>query len=644
MADGTGGPDFLGLDMADEALESRVSLRIMATTDMHMHVLPYDYLANRPCDRRGLTRTAGLIALRRAEAANALLFDNGDFLQGNALGDRIAAGADAGINGPLTPGQRGPNPVIAAMNALGYDAMTLGNHDFTFGIPYLRRVVGEARFPITVANLKFRRGPGLPPFIILDRVLRGDDGHDHPIRIGVLGFLPPQTPEWEPRLRSAIACADIVETARQAVPAIRAAGADLVIALAHSGIGDLRPGPGAENCATALAALPGVDAVIAGHTHQVFPGPGVPAAPGVDPVNGTLAGKPAVMAGFGGSHLGIIDLDLRRSTKGGWRIASSASRAEAVDPAIAPLAEIAAPALAAHRETLRAFRSRVGRTRAPLHSFFALLGHDAGLHLVAMAQRWHVRRALAGTRWADLPVLSAAAPLRAGGRGGPAHYTDVPAGALTRRSLTDLYHFPNRVCALEVTGRGLAEWLERSGSIFNRINPGTHDAALIDPDFPSYNFDVITGLQWQVDLSASARFAPNGASRADAVDGPGRIRDLRYRGQAVAPDDRFILATNSYRLAHCGLFGPLAARKTIALDSDMLTREAIGRYVRRRREIDADHNTLNWHFLPVPGASAIFATSPDALAHLHRTPATAQLRIEPVGTDDDGFALLRLHL
>ena len=639
MADGTGGPDFLGPDMASEALESRISLRLMATTDMHMHVLPYDYLSDRPCDRRGLSRTAGLIALRRAEAANSLLFDNGDFLQGNALGERIAA-TDAGAGGATTAAQRGKNPVIAAMNAMAYDAMTLGNHDFTFGITYLRRVMAEARFPITVANLHFRRGANLPPFLILDRVLTCAHGRDHPIRIGVLGFLPPQTPDWEPRLRRDIACTDIIDTARRAVPAIREAGADLVIALPHSGLGDLQSAPGAENCAAALAALPGIDAVVAGHTHQVFPGPNIAPAPGIDPLRGRLAGKPAVMAGFGGSHLGVIDLDLRRDRGGQWRIAASDARAEPVDPAIAPLPEIAAPALAAHRDTLRAFRSRVGRTRTPLHSYFALLGHDAGLHLVAMAQRWHVRRALAGTRWAGLPVLSAAAPLRAGGRAGPNHYTDVPAGPLTRRSLTDLYHFPNRVCALEVTGSALAEWLERSGSIFNRIAPGNQDATLIDPDFPSYNFDVIAGLQWQIDLTAPARFAPNGMLRDPAAR---RIRGLRHRGRPVAPDDRFILATNSFRLAHCGLFAPLASRKTVALDSNLLTREVIGRYVRRRREIDAEM-TPHWRFLPVRDASVMFATGPDALAHLQRIRAAAGLRIESAGTDDDGFALLRLHL
>lgn len=288
MADGAGDGILCQCASAPVGL----SLRILATTDMHMHVLPYNYLTDRPCNRVGLARTASQIALRRAEAPNSLLLDNGDFLQGSPLGDFVA-----GLDGSAP---RQPHPAIAAMNALRYDAATLGNHDFNFGLPFLRRALAQAEFPFVAANLHMRRGPELRPYVILTRDFLDRAGRPVSLRIGIAGFLPPQTAEWDRDLAAHIACGDIVESARAILPRMRAEGAELVIALAHSGIGPARHSPRMEHAATALAALEGIDVVIAGHSHQVFPGPQIAPAPGIDPARGTLAGKPAVMAGCQG--------------------------------------------------------------------------------------------------------------------------------------------------------------------------------------------------------------------------------------------------------------------------------------------------------------------------------------------------------
>ncbi|SFA60069.1 Calcineurin-like phosphoesterase [Paracoccus halophilus] len=389
----------------------RLTLRILATTDLHMHVLGYDYFANRPAPHLGLSRTAALISRARDAVPNCLLFDNGDFLQGSPMGDYLAEASEAG--------NRRIHPAIAAMNALDYDAATFGNHDFSYGLGFLRRTVEAAGFHYVASNLSVSKPLPSVPELILRRRFRDHCGQPQDLRIGVLGFLPPQTVEWEPGLKADARIEDILTAARAGISRLRAAGSDLIVALSHSGIGALEPAPMMENASTALAALPGIDVVIAGHTHRVFPAPDHPAGPGIDTARGTLAGKPAVMAGFWGSHLGIIDLDLQREA-GGWRIAAATSRAEPVSGTEDHRA-VATPALAAHRETLRHFRRRVGRTERPLSSYFTLIGNDPGLRLVAMAQRWHVRHALRGTRWQGLPILSAVAPFRAGGRGGPQH-------------------------------------------------------------------------------------------------------------------------------------------------------------------------------------------------------------------------------
>lgn len=609
-----------------------LSLRILATTDIHMNVLPYNYLSDRPCDRHGLARTAALIERFRNSHPNTLLLDNGDFLQGNPLGDYVAE-----IRGV---GPQQPHPVVAAMNALGYDAAALGNHDFNYGLPFLRRAASQARFPFLSANLHIRRGPNFPRYTIVRRHLVGSDGIPRLLRIGVIGLLPPQTGEWDCDLSPHLYCRDIVETARELVPEMRADGADLVLALAHTGIGPLAHSSGMEHAATALAAVDGVDVVVAGHTHQVFPGPHIPPAPGVDPQRGTLAGKPAVMAGFGGSHLGVIDLDLHHDTVMGWRVADFTVRAEPVDVALPTCSRVTTPALNAHRATLRHYRRRVGYTEAPLNSFFSLLGFDPGLRLVNMAQRWHVRNRLRGTRWEGLPILSGAAPFRAGGRGGPDHYTNVPAGPLTLRNLADLYLFPNRICAIHLTGAQLRDWLERAAGQFCQIAPGESDAQLISTDFPCYNFDVIDGVTWKIDLTSPRRFAPDGQLLNPLG---GRIRDLHGPDGPVLPESEFILATNTYRLATCGLFASLAGGNPVVLSDNVMTRDVLRLYVRKRRRIPETAQP-SFRFVPMPGTSALFETSPAGLSYLTGLDLPGFRQIESAGQSKDGFAMLRLHL
>ncbi|MDN5567284.1 MAG: bifunctional 2',3'-cyclic-nucleotide 2'-phosphodiesterase/3'-nucleotidase, partial [Paracoccus sp. (in: a-proteobacteria)] len=483
-----------------DATNIGLRLRILATSDLHMHLLPHDYLSNTPCDRFGLSRTAALIQRRRAEVPACVLLDNGDFLQGAPMGDVVAR----------DPGASAVHPAIAAMNALGYDAAALGNHDFNFGLTFLRRAVAQARFPVMAANLSMARGRDFCGHSIITRDLVDDQGQTCRLRIAVIGFLPPQTEEWDQDLRPFMRSHDIVQTAMRLVPALRDAGADLVIALAHSGIGSPTPSLRMEHAATALAAVPGIDVVIAGHTHEVFPGPGWQDHPGTDGVLGTLMGKPAVMPGYGGSHLGVIDLDLRRNAQGRFAISRFHVACEKIAAGTPGLPLVTRPVQKAHRATLRQLGTRIGRTQSDLNSHFAVIGHDSGLRLVNMAQRWHVRRRLAGTALADLPVLSASAPYRAGGRGGPNAYTDVPAGRLGMRHLADLYTYPNRITAIRITGAQLRGWLERSASMFNHIAPGATDAQLLDPQFPAYNFDVIDGVEWQIDLSRPARFHPDG--------------------------------------------------------------------------------------------------------------------------------------
>lgn len=615
---------------------AEVTLRILATSDLHAHVLPWDYHANRPSPSSGLARTAALIRQARAEVAGALLLDNGDFLNGSPMSE--------------VPGLE--NPVIAAMNALGYDAATLGNHEFSHGLAALARAVAQCGFPLVSSNMLVARGAGpeedrhiVLSRLLLPRELADAGGRLHPVRIGVLGLAPPQVIQWDrAALGEGMAVRDILEAADHHAARLRDEGADLVIALSHSGIAGSEPQPMMENATAALARLPGIDALVAGHTHQAFPSAAYPASAGIDPEGGKIHGKPVVMPGFFGSHLGVIDLRLRQAAQG-WQVAGSRAELRAIarragDGRLRALTrsdpEILALADAAHRATLDWATQTVGRTEAPIHSFFAMVAPAAPVRLVARAQAEYVRRALAQGPLAELPILSAAAPFHAGGRGGPENFTHVPPGLVTRRHVFDLYPHPNAIAALILRGAELADWLERSFSQFHRIAPGARDALLLDRDFPSFNFDTIEGLTWEVDLSAPARHDARGALRDPAAH---RIRDLCWEGRPVDPGQGFILATNSYRATGSGGF-PVGGPERLVLKGPKASREILCDHIGDLGTIRAEARAP-WRFRPLPGTSVLFDSAPAAADHLADL---ATLRPEPLDITPEGFRRFRLHL
>jgi len=196
------------------AATNQAHLRIMETTDLHVHVFPYDYYADKPVDTVGLARTAAHIADIRAESTNAVLIDNGDFLQGNPMGDYIAY--ERGMNdGDI-------HPVIAAMNTLGFDASTLGNHEFNYGLSFLMKSLDGAAFPVINANIVKEMGANpredttlLPPYVILERTVTDGAGTEHPIKLGLIGFVPPQVMGWDRKhLEGNVQARDIIATAR----------------------------------------------------------------------------------------------------------------------------------------------------------------------------------------------------------------------------------------------------------------------------------------------------------------------------------------------------------------------------------------------------------------------------------------------
>lgn len=629
---GTGGPT-LGERLASAA--GLVHLRLLETTDVHVHLHPYDYYRDKPDDTVGLAKVATLIARARAEAPNSLLLDNGDFLQGNPMGDWMAY--ERGLK------EGDVHPVMAAMNELGFDAATLGNHEFNYGLSFLEKALAGGRFPFVLANVAKGRLAASPradqtlirPYIILEREVVDSDGGRRPIKIGLIGFTPPQITTWDrAHLEGRVETRDIVEAAQAWLPEMKEAGADLVIALSHSGIAAAVE-PGAENASLALGRIEDVDAILTGHQHQLFPGASYDKIEGADVKNGRLFAVPAAMPGFWGSHLGVIDLVLAEEGNE-WKVVDAKVENRPIydrtkDNKVQPLVEAEPRILAvtgdAHEATLAYVRRPVGATAAPITSYFALVADDPSVQIVSNAQIWYVRKLLAGGPHADLPILSAAAPFKAGGRGGPDYYTDVPAGPIAIKNVADLYLYPNTVRAVLVDGATVKEWLERSAGIYRRIDPNGGEQLLIDDAFPSYNFDVIDGVTYEIDPTQPSKYGPKGELLNPGAE---RIRNLRFQGQPIDPAQKFVVATNNYRAAGGGSFPGIDASRII-LEAPDTNRDVLVRYIHELGTVNPSADG-NWRLAPTTGnARLVFETGPTAKAHAEGRRDVSYLDMAPNG-------------
>ena len=621
------------------AQAQQLKLRVLHTSDLHMHLLGWDYFQDRAVETHGLDRTATLIKAARSEARNTLLFDNGDLLQGSPLGDFIARVK------PLAPGE--VHPAVKALNTLRFDAAAVGNHEFNFGLPFLRQAIAGAQFPFLSANIVVdetgpaeQARPAFTPYVLLERRFVDEAGQPHTLKVGVIGLVPPQVMLWDRQhLQGRVRALDMVSTARRLVPRMKAEGADVVVVLAHSGFARGELGPMAENVVGALAEVPGVNAILFGHSHGEFPGAAFAQHAKVDLAKGTINGVPAAMPGAWGSHLGVIDLVLNRQGAQ-WQVADARAEIRPIhDRAtrkalVAPDPEIIALVKPSHEGAVAHMRAEVARTTAPIHSYFAQVMDDPSVQLVSQAQLAYARRALAGTPLEKLPLLSASAPFKTGGRGGPGNYTDIATGPLALRNVADLYIFPNTVKVVKLRGAQVREWLEFSAGAFNQINPaGPAEQNLLNPAFPSFNFDTLDGLSYRIDVTQPARYERSGKLAAPNAR---RIVDLQYQGRPVADDAEFLVVTNNYRASGGGSFPGLDG-SNIVLDAPDENREALVQYLQTARTVNPTADG-NWRILPVPGVKLRFVSGAGGIPHLARAP---QVRL--VQDQGDGTALFELQ-
>ncbi|HFH9921873.1 bifunctional 2',3'-cyclic-nucleotide 2'-phosphodiesterase/3'-nucleotidase [Streptococcus suis] len=587
-----------------------VDVRILSTTDLHTNLVNYDYYQDKESQNLGLAKTAVLIEEARAENPNTVTVDNGDLIQGTPLGTYKA------IVDPVETGEK--HPMYAALEELDFDASTLGNHEFNYGLDFLHTVLASTSLPVVNANVVDAKSlqPVFKTYELVTKTFTDTTGRPVNLNIGITGIVPPQILNWDKaNLEGKVVVNDAVQAVKEIVPVIKQAGADIVLVLSHSGIGDDTYEVGEENVGYHIAGIDGVDAVVTGHSHALFPTmnpekPGFYAQyAGVDDVNGTINGTPVTMAGKYGDHLGIIDLKVTY-TDGKWNVVDGKGQIRKIDTK-SPVAdpEILALAKEAHDATVTYVNEKVGETSSRIHSYFSLVKDDPSVQIVNKAQLWYLEKELAGTEEGKLPLLSAAAPFKAGGRGISEgdNYTDIPAGSIAIKNVADLYLYDNVTAILKITGADLKEWLEMSAGQFNQVDRNNKKPQeLLNINFRNYNFDVIDGVTYTYDITQPNKYDTSGKLvNKDAS----RVRDLKYNGQPVTDDMEFMVATNNYRAS--GTF-PGVKNATVNRLLNLENRQVIINYILEEKNINPSADS-NWRFADtIKGLDLRFRTSNSA--------------------------------
>ena len=514
--------------VAAQEKPQRVHITILGTTDLHGNIYPIDYYTDK-ADNRGLAKIATLIKRVRKESPTALLIDSGDTIQG-------------------TPSQyyhnkknnTPPDPMMLVMSSLHYDSMTVGNHEYNFGLQVLEKARSEAEFPWLSANTynKGTETTHYKPYVVKE--VSG-------VRVGILGLTTPGIPNWEnvPNYVGLEFREPVAEAKKWVAELRNKEHVDIVVVAMHMGLEeDLRTGeinpsqvPN-ENRAVAIAReVPGVDAIFMGHTHRDTP---------AILLNGVLI----TQANHWGRHLVRADDIIFHAPK------------PVADDKVEPDAEVLKLAERYDAETQKWLARVVGESAAELSAKEARFRDTAILDLVQRVQL--------DAGKADVSMV---APFNLDAR--------IAQGPVTVRNISGLYVYENTLVVLEVTGQQLKDALEHSAKFFRAYQAGKAPADLVDEKIPAYNFDIAEGVEYELDI------------RRPVGD---RIQNLRFQGKPLASTQKLRLATNNYRVNGGGGYSMYKNAPVLSRSSDEI-RELIIDWVERNKTIPTTP-TNNWKLLP----------------------------------------------
>ena len=614
-----------------EQRDKTCRLRILATSDLHMQLSSFDYVKARNSRGASLAKVASLIKKSRKQALTqgdaSILVDNGDTWQGTPLADFLSRQTDTTVN-----------PMAHALNYLGYDALGMGNHDFDFGIDYLSRCLTQASISAVCTNMNSDLLPEISDALILDRLVKCENGTTDTIRIGILSTAPDLTSTWnQHHLSGKVRFSRPLPAIRQGATRLRHQGADIVLVLAHMGFEVADKAPNSQNELASVAALSEVDAVVGGHTHQRFPDTSDTLTKPQLLSRGLVQGTPVVQPGPAGCDLGQISLVLNKA--GGsnrWSVRDAKSeliRVEEHTPEDRKILELVQPA---HVKTRSSLNRRAARIAKPMNTYFALACPSPVQGLLAAAKRHVIQRSVAGTELADLPLLASASATLTGGLDGPDNFISLKGGVIKYRHVAGMTPYPNHVWAVRCTGAHLLDWLERSVIIFNTLTAENPDQLLINKPVPGFRYDAIFGLTYEIDPRQLPRFDQAGQS----IPGRnGRVSAVTWQGEPLDLDQEFLVATTDHRAGGGGNYQPFS-EQDILVRGHCPVQTGLLEYL-ENPSCEEVRLTKPWRLKPNMDVTAILLSAPDSTNHFEDISSFGP---EDCGLTDDGFQRIRLHL
>jgi 2',3'-cyclic-nucleotide 2'-phosphodiesterase/3'-nucleotidase len=549
-----------------------LELTLLATTDLHGRVYDWDYFRNAPYseksgDATGLARVASVVDSVREQRGrdSVLVVDNGDALQGTPLTYYYAKQEPVTSTGA-------EHPMAQAYDAIGYDAQVVGNHEYNYGLDLLQKYTDDVDHPVLGANVVDARTgrPYHEPFTLERMKVTGAKA----VTVGILGLTTPGSAIWDKgNVEGRVEFRDMAATARQWVPRMRAAGADVVVVLSHAGVGggsSYGPELPPENPSDEIArTVPGIDVMVVGHTHRDVP---------VQRVRNEVTGDDVLLTQpyrWGGT-VSQVDLDLRKE-RGQWRVV--AADATALRTRDYPESPRVLQALAdEHRATVDYVNQVVATSAEEMSAATSRYEDTAILDFIQQVQTETVDAALEGTDRAGLPVLSIAAPF--------SRDAVFAQGDVTIRDIAGLYIYDNTLEAVEMTGAQVRDYLEYSATYFRQTEttgPVDREAITNAGDTPDYNYDVLSGIGYDLDVSK-----PVGE----------RVTRLAHEdGTPVADGDRFVVAVNNYRRSGGGNF-PHVSTAPVVYNEQQEIRQLLIEWAQARGVIDpAEFFTENWRLV-----------------------------------------------
>jgi 2',3'-cyclic-nucleotide 2'-phosphodiesterase (5'-nucleotidase family) len=518
------------------------TLVLMGTTDLHGWVLPVDYYTGKRTSNSLASLAPVIDSVRAANPGRSVLVESGDLLQGNPL-DLVYS--------RLQPGET--HPIVAAMNLVGYDAAAIGNHEFNYGIPLLETAVAQARFPWLSANV-FRAGTdehAFRPYTFVERTVGG-----RRVKIGITAVTPPGVAIWDrDNVRGRLEFRDIVASVRPIVAEMRAQGADVVLVAAHSGLegssyDTAATHVAAENAAAAMAReVPGIDVIFMGHTHR-------------EVADTVIDGVLVQQAKNWGASLAVATLRLETGADGRWRVAGK--HGQILRPAEGRADARLEAALAQADARTRAWVGRqIGVSTDEWTSELSRTRDTPIMDLINDVEMRATRAELASTAAFSLS-------------------SQIPRGPITVADVAGLYVYDNTLKAVRISGAQLRAYLEKSAEYYLPC-PAARCDRVTNPAVPGYNFDVVSGVDYALDLTQ-----PVGR----------RVVRLERNGRAVAATDSFTLALNNYRASGSGGFSMLIGAPVVYDRGESIRDLLIADLQRRGRISPADVFRKNWEIIP----------------------------------------------